>query len=391
MDLDIKRPVHLVPSYSLTGDLVSYKRCGLQYRFGNLSSLPPSRPVQMWFGEFVHGVMEAAFAIWKSGAAPPLPWPCTMTPYRGQAPAGRPAHDIGAIGEIIESVLDRQHKTPRNEDARNSGYKRVETAINLLGPHLFPLINAAEQRVIGTREFLPPKGGPALRANRYELTGVIDVLTHVELDAIPDSNIIKKAVKGACPTLHGKFEVIVDYKGARRPDNDEAYWKWGEWQVQTYAWLRSKQHGSLPVAAGILIYVNEMSPGEGDLLSLKKQMKKGNSDVLPATGTKDYYVATAWKSGNSTDGLSEAFRIARSIRVIPIDAASIAKATTEFDQVVQEIEVNVAKEQIVGDIRKVWAPTCTDEETCVACDLRSHCPKPAGEKTIRVITAPHAP
>ncbi|HYC38130.1 MAG TPA: PD-(D/E)XK nuclease family protein [Usitatibacter sp.] len=391
MELDVKRPIRLVPSYSLTGDLVSFKRCALQYRFSNLSALPPSRPVQMWFGEFVHGVMEAAFALWKSGKAPPLPWDCTMTPYRGQAPAGRPAHDLGTIGEMIEGALERQQKTPRNEDARNSGYERIKVAVNRLGPHLFPLIAEAEQRVIGTRVFPPPASGPSLRADRYELTGVIDVLTHVELASIPHSNVIKAAVQAACPTLTGNFEVIVDYKGSRRPPTNHEYWTWGDWQVQTYAWLRGRQPGALPVVAGILIYVNELSPNSGDLSSLKSQMKSGTTDVVPVPGTPDHYFLSAWKPGNATDGLSEAFRMARAIRVIPIDAKSIKNATDSFDQVVQEIEVNVANEAIVGNIKKVWAPTCSDEETCVACDLRTHCPKPAGSATFGPPSAPFAP
>src|SRR5215475_14325892 len=101
MELPIRRPPYQVPSFSLTGDLLSYKKCGLQYRYLNGSALPPSRPVQLWFGEFIHGTMETAFRLWRD-MRPPFPWPMSITPYRGNPPAGRLPHDIGTIGDTVE-------------------------------------------------------------------------------------------------------------------------------------------------------------------------------------------------------------------------------------------------------------------------------------------------
>lgn len=224
MILERKSENLIIPSYSLTGDLISFRRCGLQYRYHNRSSLPPSRPVQLWFGEFIHGVMENAYRIWKSDS-PPFPWPSNPTPYREKSPTNREFYDIGTIGEMIESTLRAGGKNPRSGNVRDFAYRRAERAVNELGQHLFPLIESAEEKVIGTRDIPTPiESSGTLRAKQYELHGIIDVLTNVSLTEGQNTNIIRQAIQRECPDLTGNFEVIVDYKGTNRPPINHKYW-----------------------------------------------------------------------------------------------------------------------------------------------------------------------
>ena len=391
MDLSVKRPDRIVPEYSLTGDLLSFERCQLQYRYYNGSALPPSRPVQMWYGEFIHGMLEAAFRLWRAtNGALAFPWPCHPLEESG-APAAPPdglaENDIRTLGWPIEVALMHQGKRARSRTARKSAYRRAEAAVNLLGPHLFPLIADAEQKVIGTRALLDLPGTAVKRSNHYALHGVIDVLTNVEMAQAPEGNVIRDAVRAACPDLSGTFEVIVDYKGSHRPatklkgGRKNALWELGEWQVLTYAWLRKRQQLSNPVAAGILIYINELAPSSQDIDRLNAEIKAGSTDVEPKRGDADYYALAAHKQGNRAK-LTEAFRFRRAIRVIPVTDAKIREATDAFDRIVRDIEYCVVKEAAAGDIGSNWAASCDEEDTCAACDFRFFCKSDLAKKAV---------
>ena len=393
MELEVKRPEHIVPSYSLTGDLLSYLRCRLQYRYHNGSALPPSRPVQLWFGEFLHGTLEMAYRFWdqlrQSDQQPPaFPWPCTKREWR-QNPPNWMDHDIGKFAEAVENSLRHQGKQARSTAARDSAYHRVEIAVNELGPHLFPLIASTESRVIGTRPV--PSQGQVLRCDNYEVHGVIDVLTHVTLSNASDDNLIRQCVQQVCPDLPETFEVIVDYKGARRPLTNEAYWEQGDWQVQTYAWLRERQPEALRVVAGILIYINELTPGDTEMKELQRGLSNNSTDMVPENGSQDEQIVRMWSAGMDTSQLSLDFRLRRAIRVIPITPSSITHALASFDDVVRQAEEDVIAEATGSDILQAWGPNCDDEATCVACDFRHFCPRPAGESENYVIKAPTAP
>lgn len=392
--LERRRPTELVPNYSLTGDLLSYMRCGLQYRYQNGSALPPSRPVQMWFGEFIHGVMETAYRLWSTNRVA-FPWPCTPTPFNGPTPPNRPLHDIGTIGDLVEATLSAAGKSPRSRDLRESGYRRAELAVNEIGPQLFPLITSVEERVIGTRPLIMP-AGLVSRARMYELHGVMDVLSSVTVAAVA-SNVICDAVRPSLPNLPPGAEIIVDYKGSRRPPTvcpptTSDYWAQGDWQLQMYAWLRAQQPGAAPVVAGVLLYVNELALSLHDVAPLQREVANGHTDVRPQPGSQDDYLLRTWRPGAGVPAFSTAFRMARVIRVVPITQPSINQALQRFDGVVVNIETCVAREAQHGAIIAHW-PAQGDDGTCDACDFRHFCPSPASARGTAnyVAAAPNAP
>lgn len=373
-----------VPQYSLTGDVLSFQRCGLQYRYYNRSSLPPSRPVQLWTGEFVHGVMEEAFLYWQLHQ-PSFPWPCTQTPWGGFATTpNRVPYDLGVLGDQVEARLRASGKTPRNRNARDAAYRRVEAAISLLAPHLFPLITAVEEKLSSTRPMpavnTPPGQQP--RGDRFELTGIVDVISSVSL-AAQQNNPLVQMINSQIPGLSGQFDVIVDYKAARRPPitpppNSKPYWQHEAWQVQTYAWLRAQQPNTNPVRAGILIYVNELSPSQSDLNDLKREIAQGLTDVFPASGSPDYYALNTWQSGQSESvpTFTTDFLLQRAVRIVPVDTAAIHQAVTQIDNIISQIEGCALHENATGNIPNNWGADGGSGD-CDACDFRRFCPSPA--------------
>lgn len=397
MRLEIRPRERIIPEYSLTGDLLSFRKCEKQYRYYNGSSLPPSRPVQLWYGEFIHGVLEQAYRLWAA-TRPDFPWPYTEIGLdeRGVNPPLPDLHqlDIRKFGWTIERPLLQQGKRARSAIARRSAYRRAHVAVNMLGPHLFPLITAAEQRLIKTRDM--PEGLHDRRASHYILTGIVDVLTNMSMSSESLDNPISRAVQQSCPDLDGDYEVIVDYKSSRRPHLHDGRgevdlsWRLGEWQVKTYAWLRSQQPDAPRVAAGVLLYLNELSPSSNDVERLRRDIanQRDITDVRPAAGSRDELLLDLTRAGTRVE-LSEEFRLRRAIRVIPIDEStyesSMEPATRQFDAIVGEIEDRIEREAQTGGISQTWTHTCKDWQTCVACDFKTFCPgalkRPPGGRT----------
>lgn len=368
-----------VPAYSLTGDILAFQRCPLQYRYYNGSSLPPSRPVQMWTGEFIHGVLEEAYRYWQLHH-PPFPWPYTEPGWpASEDPPNQQGNDIGKLGQRVEIRLAANGKTSRNRSARLAAYSRVRATINILGEHLFPLITAAEERISGTREMPPAPAGQVARGDRYELTGIVDVISSVVLGQ-QTANPIVQLIQASLPTTPaGEYDVIVDYKGLRRPPIGSQFRSHFEWQVQTYAWLRGQMPGVRPVGAGVLIFVNELEPSQGDIEELQDELRNGTADVVPPNGSQDYYAIHRYSAQNPVPTLTLDFKLRRAIKVIDVSDSLLANALNEIDGVVTQIESSAFVEHNTGNIPTHWR-ACGGPNDCSACDFVHFCPSPHGHR-----------
>lgn len=372
-----KRPAtYELPSYSLTGDLLGFLRCGLQYRYTRIGKLPSTQPVQAWFGQFIHGVLEEAYRRYdlarQSGQNQLPPWPETT---------------LDEICDLIQRRLAAQQLFPWGVDLETLGKQRAKAAINELGPELFPLIAKAEVRLTGARALpiaLIPEEHRFREADRYEMMGVIDVVTNVELynPVLWGNRIVREILEalheeGIRP--NSEFEVILDYKGMRRPPQTHSssganFWEIYEWQTQTYAHLRQQQSDSLPIVAGMLVYLNELHPTKGDLLRLKQEIADGTTDVVPEPGSEAERILRDFKKSDKTlPQLPFDFRLKRAIRVMLVTEQTIQHSLEQFDRTVARIEVCRSRELQQGQILSTWEQL-PEEQTCVACDARTFCP-----------------
>ena len=385
MHLSTRPPVYALPSYSLTGDLLGYLRCGLQYRYSRIGQLPSTRPVQLWFGQFIHGVLEEAFRRFDQGrrAGSPVlpPWPQT---------------EIDDICDLITKRLASQGLVAWDRRLEHLGRARAEAAVNDLGPELFPIIHRAEVRLTGARALPVQNIPPQFRfrdVDRYEIVGVVDVVTHVALadPKLKNNRVVKAILAALPPTPPPEFEVIIDYKGMRRPTPTNArgqidpYWRIYEWQLQTYAHLRSTHADSLPVLAGVLLYTNELLPTWGDLKSLKQESAAGITDVAPRAGSQAEQMLRNMKRSQAPIDpatgrrqypakLPLDFRIQRAIRVATISQSSIQAALAKFDDTVVDIETCRGRESVNGSVLGAWTNYSSEQDTCAACDHQTYCP-----------------
>jgi len=235
MTLSTKKPEYIIPAYSLTGDLLAFLTCGLQYRYYNKGKLPPSTPVQLWFGSFIHAVMEEAYLMWREGGWKHFPWEWQHKLREIELKIDKRLNvehmyappNLFCIFDGPEKVLRRGCPDTKHPHKLLAS-QRADLAINTWGKHLFPLISEAEVKLQGLKK-MPAVTSRKSRSDYYEMTGVVDVLGSVNLqDPENSGNLILHYLQDLQSISSEDFEIIVDYKGMRRPAVDSYEWKWHE-------------------------------------------------------------------------------------------------------------------------------------------------------------------
>lgn len=339
----------------------------------------------MWFGGFIHGVMEESFLLWQRDPDPAyrtFPWSYERA-YRVQKIVDEtrlaPKNIIAPSNQYYEVPDDEEPDFEKAEIAN----RRAFYAVNWWGPHVFPLVSRPELPLHALREMPPGIANP--RARYYEITGVVDVLGSANIRSHADNYLVRELARQQLLPENEDFEIIVDYKGSDRPESDDDLLPAYQWQLETYAWLRSRQRDARPVRAGVLIFLSELEPSRAVLKRLSETARQ--QLPIPGATPADYEALMNYDPRRSErPELSIEFRMARSLNIYPLDPARVEEGAGRFDSTVRQVERGVELESGGGRLSDTWEqvwrelPTAdgTPREapgpgTCTACDHKTYC------------------
>jgi putative RecB family exonuclease len=216
------------PRFSLTSDIISYRRCRRQYGFFGNDGYVPAQTLQIFYGTIIHQVLDRCHRHY-SGLMPGL--------LGGEIPSDA---DVEQYFGEVENALRTHGIRPVNVNIRNQALQVIQIFNKLEGPGLYPRVVDTEYRLESDRQ-------------RYIMRGVVDVLADAT-DAAP-----------------GDRE-IWDYKGSNRPDASSPILNDYIWQMCVYAELYRVRTGAYPRKA-ILYFINELRTGPGEPPPTQRPMR----------------------------------------------------------------------------------------------------------------------
>lgn len=217
-------PEHLVqpdpptparPRFSLTSDIISFRRCQRQYGYFGNDGFVPAQAVQIYFGQTIHQVLDRCHRHYNGLFGHP----------KGTYPRDT---DIEHYYDEVDKALRAHGVRPASPIVAEQARQVLKTFNAIEGPILYPRVIDTEYRLEAER-------------NDFVLRGVVDVL-----------------VGDQC----GNTE-IWDYKGTDMPPLSSTALRDYEWQMSVYAELYKAKSGRYPKKA-ILYFLNELRVKKGD-------------------------------------------------------------------------------------------------------------------------------
>ena len=205
------------PRFSLTSDIVSYRRCSRQYGFFGNDGFVPSQATQIFYGTIIHQVLDRCHRHFSGLAEFP----------KGTMPT---EEDIAGYFDEVETALKSHGIRPSSAAVREKALSVLSAFNRIEGPTLYPRVFDTEFRLESDRE-------------SYVLRGVVDVLASDKSDP-------------------SQME-IWDYKGTNMPDLSSSTMQDYLWQMCVYAELYRVREGVYPAKA-VLYFLNELEPAPGD-------------------------------------------------------------------------------------------------------------------------------
>ena len=197
-------------AYSITADILAFRRCSRQYGYFAVKGYVPAQTTQLYFGIVIHQVLDRAHRQYRG----------LMEGRKEGMPTNE---DIESYFRTVNESLRARGIRPYSRMAEASALEYLQRFNSEQGPRLYPRVLDTEHKLKADfKDFL--------------MHGVVDVLAGAE---------------GNPEELE-----IWDYKGSKRVEDDSDEMKNYNFQMQVYGELYKKRHGKYPARA-ILCFLGE--------------------------------------------------------------------------------------------------------------------------------------
>jgi DNA helicase II / ATP-dependent DNA helicase PcrA len=212
------------PRFSLTSDILSFRKCKRQYGYFGNDGFVPAQAVQIFFGQIIHQVLDRCHRHYSGLFGHP----------KGSMPTDA---EIDQYFDEVEQALRAHGIRPTSPREAAQAKQILKTFNRIEGPVLYPRVIDTEYRLESERQ-------------NFVLRGVVDVLAADDTGA-PE---------------------IWDYKGTDMPSLSSRDLRDYEWQMSVYAELYKVKTKQYPERA-VLYFLNELKTKPGDPIITKRPVR----------------------------------------------------------------------------------------------------------------------